>query len=90
MVKTVFTKEKETADSYIERYVYNLYNKHTTHITVVTSDMSNMQYLAHIVSSREMWRDLRENEITVSKSLDDFTESKPRTRISLSNDVSRI
>lgn len=29
-VKTVFTKEKETADSYIERYVYNLYNKHTT------------------------------------------------------------
>ena len=36
---------------------------------------------------RERWRDLRENEITVSKSLDDFTESKPRTRISLSNDV---
>ena len=42
---------------------------------------------AHIVYLREMWRDLRENEITVSKSLDDFTESKPRTRISLSNDV---
>ena len=37
-----------------------------------------MQYLcgAYRVSSREMWRDLRENEITVSKSLDDFTESK--------------
>ena len=37
-----------------------------------------MQYLvlAHIVYLREMWRDLRENEITVSKSLDDFTESK--------------
>ena len=31
---------------------------------------------AYRVSSREMWRDLRENEITVSKSLDDFTESK--------------
>ena len=30
-VKTVFTKEKETADSYIERYVYNLYNKHDTY-----------------------------------------------------------
>ena len=90
-VKTVFTKEKETADSYIERYVYNLYNKHTTHITVVTSDMSEQHAIfgagAYRVSSREMWRDLRENEITVSKSLDDFTESKPRTRISLSNDV---
>ena len=46
-----------------------------------------MQYLAAHIVYREMWRDLRENEITVSKSLDDFTESKPRTRISLSNDV---
>ena len=55
-VKTVFTKEKETADSYIERYVYNLYNKHTTHITVVTSDMSEQHahlVLAHIVYLRE-------------------------------------
>ncbi len=26
-VKTIFTKEKETADSFIERYVYELYNK---------------------------------------------------------------
>ena len=62
-VKTVFTKEKETADSYIERYVYNLYNKHTTHITVVTSDMSEQHAIfgagAYRVSSREMWRDLR-------------------------------
>lgn len=39
-VHVVFTKEHETADSFIERYVYNIYNKHTTHITVVTSDMS--------------------------------------------------
>ena len=87
-VKTVFTKEKETADSYIERYVYNLYNKHTTHITVVTSDMSEQHAIfgagAYRVSSREMWRDLKE---TVSKSVDDFNESKPRTRISLSKDV---
>ena len=81
-VKTVFTKEKETADSYIERYVYNLYNKHTTHITVVTSDMSEQHAIfgagAYRVSSRAM---------TVSKSVDDFNERKPRTRISLSKDV---
>lgn len=90
-VKTVFTKEKETADSYIERYVYNLYNKHTTHITVVTSDMSEQHAIfgagAYRVSSREMWRDLNENAMTVSKSVDDFNERKPRTRISLSKDV---
>lgn len=90
-VKTVFTKEQETADSYIERYVYNLYNKHTTHITVVTSDMSEQHAIfgagAYRVSSREMWRDLKENAMTVSKSVDDFNERKPRTRISLSKDV---
>lgn len=90
-VKTVFTKEKETADSYIERYVYNLYNKHTTHITVVTSDMSEQHAIfgagAYRVSSREMWRDLKENAMTVSKSVNDFNERKPRTRISLSKDV---
>ena len=90
-VKTVFTKEKETADSYIERYVYKLYNKHTTHITVVTSDMSEQHAIfgagAYRVSSREMWRDLKENAMTVSKSVDDFNERKPRTRISLSKDV---
>lgn len=38
--KQSLLKKKETADSFIERYVYELYNKHTTHITVVTSDMS--------------------------------------------------
>ncbi|HFA6934630.1 TPA: NYN domain-containing protein, partial [Neisseria gonorrhoeae] len=37
--------------------------------------------------SREMWRDLRENQITVSKSLEDITETKPRTRIPLSEDI---
>ena len=34
-----------------------------------------------------MWRDLKENAMTVSKSVDDFNERKPRTRISLSKDV---
>ncbi|OLS08696.1 hypothetical protein AUK68_02015 [Staphylococcus epidermidis] len=90
-VKTVFTKEKETADSFIERYVYELYDKYTTHITVVTSDMSEQHAIfgsgAYRVSSREMWRDLRENQITVSKSLEDITETKPRTRIPLSEDI---
>lgn len=57
-VKTIFTKEKETADSFIERYVYELYDKHTKHITVVTSDMSEQHAIfgsgAYRISSREM------------------------------------
>ncbi|MGK8992235.1 NYN domain-containing protein [Staphylococcus epidermidis] len=90
-VKTIFTKEKETADSFIERYVYELYNKHTTHITVVTSDMSEQHAIfgsgAYRISSREMWRELKENEGVVNKSLDDFSEKKPRIRIPLSNEI---
>ncbi|HHB0196594.1 TPA: NYN domain-containing protein [Staphylococcus aureus] len=90
-VKTIFTKEKETADSFIERYVYELYDKHTKHITVVTSDMSEQHAIfgsgAYRISSREMWRDLKENEIDVSKSLDDISENKPRTRIPLSSEI---
>lgn len=90
-VKVIFTKEKETADSYIERYVYDLYDKHTRHITVVTSDMSEQHAIfgtgAYRISSREMWRDLKKNEITVSKELEGFNEQKPRTRIELSNEI---
>lgn len=90
-VKIVFTKEKETADSFIEKYVYDLYDKHTRHITVVTSDMSEQHAIfgagAYRISSREMWRDLRENEVSVSKKLEGFNEQKPRTRIELSNEI---
>ncbi|MBO1199447.1 NYN domain-containing protein [Staphylococcus simiae] len=90
-VKTIFTKEKETADSFIERYVYELYDKHTKHITVVTSDMSEQHAIfgsgAYRISSREMWRDLEESAIDVSKSLEDISENKPRTRIQLSSDI---
>ncbi len=32
-------------------------------------------------------RDLKENEIDVSKSLDDISENKPRTRIPLSSEI---
>ena len=42
---------------------------------------------AYRISSREMWRDLEENETTISKSLDGFNETKPRTRIPLSNEI---
>lgn len=90
-VHVVFTKENETADSYIERYVYNIYNKHTTHITVVTSDMSEQHAIfgtgAYRLSSREMWRHLNENKNTVSKSISTIESTKPRNRIQLPEDV---
>ncbi|MFO3688271.1 NYN domain-containing protein [Staphylococcus felis] len=90
-VQVIFTKENETADSFIERFVYNTYNKHTTHITVVTSDMSEQHAIfgtgAYRLSSREMWRHLKENKDTVSKSMTNIESTKPRTRIQLTEDV---
>ena len=63
----------------------------TRHITVVTSDMSEQHAIfgsgAYRISSREMWRELKENEVVVNKSLDDFSEKKPRIRIPLSNEI---
>ena len=89
MVSKQSLLKKKTADSFIERYVYELYNKHTTHI--VTSDVSEQHAIfgsgAYRISSREMWRELKENEVVVNKSLDDFSEKKPRIRIPLSNEI---
>ncbi|MGT0185667.1 NYN domain-containing protein [Staphylococcus aureus] len=91
VLKRFLPRKKKTADSFIERYVYELYDKHTKHITVVTSDMSEQHAIfgsgAYRISSREMWRDLKENEIDVNKSLDDISENKPRTRIPLSSEI---
>ena len=41
----------------------------------------------HIVFLQEKWRELKENEVVVNKSLDDFSEKKPRIRIPLSNEI---
>ncbi|AVQ34124.1 hypothetical protein C7J88_08105 [Staphylococcus muscae] len=90
-VRVIFTKEGETADSFIERYVYNIYHKHLTHITVVTSDMSEQHAIfgtgAYRISSREMWRHLKENKTAVSKTISSFEARKPRTRMHLSEEV---
>lgn len=90
-VTVIFTKEKETADSYIERYVYDLYNKHTTHITVVTSDMSEQHAIfgtgAYRTTSREIWREIKENQKDINRTMETFNESTPRMRIPLKKDV---
>lgn len=42
-LEVVFTKENETADSYIEKYITNLSQKRYLDISVVTDDMSVQQ-----------------------------------------------
>lgn len=90
-VKIVYTKGKETADSYIERLTYSLYRKHITHITVVTSDMSEQHAIfgagAYRISSREMWTTISNQEVIVSKKLNEIETQTPRNRMNLSDEV---
>ena len=90
-VKIVYTKGKETADSYIERLTYDLYRKHITHITVVTSDMSEPHAIvgtgAYRISSREMWSTIARQESVVTKHLSDIETKTPRNRLHLPDEV---
>ncbi len=90
-VKVVYTKGKETADSYIERLTYELYRKHITHITVVTSDMSEQHAIfgsgAYRMSSREMWSTIANQESVVTKHLSEIKTKTPRNRLNLPDEV---
>lgn len=44
-ITVVYTKEKETADEYIERFVYDNYHPILCEISVVTSDLSEQNVI---------------------------------------------
>src|SRR5690625_532160 len=57
-ITVIFTKEKETADEYIERFVHDNYHPFLCEISVVTSDLTEQNTIfalgAYRISSREM------------------------------------
>ena len=60
IVKVVYTKEKETADSYIERSVYEATKYYGREVYVVTSDGAEQSLIlgagAYRISANELWR----------------------------------
>ncbi len=90
-IKVIFSKEKETADSVIERLVYELYDKHITRITVVTSDLSEQHAIfgtgALRVSSREFLSELDEEKELLDKDIKKMNTFKPRTRIDIDEET---
>ncbi|WP_411842947.1 NYN domain-containing protein [Salinicoccus sp. HZC-1] len=90
-VTIVYTKEKETADEYIERFVHNNYHPHLCEISVVTSDLTEQNAIfaqgAYRISSREMWMVLSEAEKNISKRVDAINEKMPRQKIDIGEDV---
>ncbi|KAA1039405.1 NYN domain-containing protein [Macrococcus equipercicus] len=90
-VQVIYSKEKETADSVIERLVYDLYDKHITRITVVTSDLSEQHAIfgtgALRVSSREFLAELEEEKALLAKDMEEMDAFKPRTRIAIDDET---
>jgi predicted RNA-binding protein with PIN domain len=90
-VQVVYTKEKETADEYIERFVYDNYHPILCEIAVVTSDLTEQNAIfsmgAYRISSREMWRDLKDAEKNISKQVEAINEKLPRQKLEFSNEL---
>lgn len=90
-VTVVYTKEKETADEYIERFVHDHYHPHLCEISVVTSDLTEQNAIfalgAYRISSREMWVNLMEAEENISRKIDTINEKMPRQKLNIGDDV---
>lgn len=63
-ITVVYTKENETADSYIERFVYKMVDKHT--IRVATADYMEQRVILNIGGIRMSARELKEEVLSVS------------------------
>ena len=57
-LKVVYTKENQTADSYIEKYISNIPNKRNIEISVATSDQAEQQIVLGKGGSRITAREL--------------------------------
>lgn len=71
----VFTKENQTADNYIERFVYNLGNTHT--IRVVTADYLEQTMILRSGGARMTPKELREEiKLTTKHDKSRYTNKK--------------
>lgn len=71
-VTVIYTKEKQTADSYIEKTTYEISDKHT--VRVVTSDMQEQYIILGAgglrVSCREFWDELENTSLMIRELID--------------------
>ena len=73
-VKVVYTKEKETADTYIEKVAHDLAPDHT--VRVVTSDMQEQLMVLGVgalrASAREFYGELRANAELIREAVESY------------------
>ncbi len=84
-LKVVFTKEKQTADSYIEKMISDLGPKRHLIIKVVTDDMAEQQMIlgkgATRISTRELLIDVKDSRVRIK----DITAKKTVQKNTLEN-----
>lgn len=92
-VEVHFTKEKETADEYIERLVADLKTR-TRQIYVATSDYAEQRMIfgqgALRISARELLIDLENIEKQIAKKVKDTNTQRPRSRIKMDDEIAKI
>ena len=70
----IFTKENETADSYIERFIAQYKNKRHFDLKVVTDDMAEQQLVlgkgATRISTRELELDFQKSRMDIKKQIE--------------------
>ncbi len=75
-VTVVYTRESQTADSYIEKTTYEIAEEHT--VRVVTSDMQEQLVILGVgglrVSAREFWEELRSTALLIRETIESFSK----------------
>ncbi|AKL97071.1 putative RNA-binding protein [Clostridium aceticum] len=84
-IKVVFTKEKETADSYIEKFIVQLSKRHRA--AVVTNDWAEQQVVLGGGATRTSVRELIIDYGTIKQNIQRKTEVLKQEKDSLSNRI---
>lgn len=87
-IEVVFTKEYQTADSYIEKKVEELAKNKRNKVKVATSDWAEQQVVLGSGATRISARELKIELETVKKSIHKKTEQINDTRTALSDRIS--
>ncbi len=75
-VTVIYTKERQTADSYIEKTTYDISDEHT--VRVVTSDLQEQYIILGAgglrVSCREFWDELQNTSLMIRELIDSISK----------------
>ncbi len=82
-LEIVFTKEKETADTYIERYITELGPKKFLDITVATDDIAEQQVVSgkggNRISTRQLYIEVNNAQVKIQGKIQKTVKNKRNT-----------